>query len=138
MYIFGGWTINNSYSDKIYKFNCATETITTLSVVLPQGMQGACCSINNGNIYIFGGYRYAYLNTIYQFATSFELTANNVLIYNANSNYSFDLITDQVTIPIKNIYIGDSNNTAQLANAYLYDEIQSAWINVNTGEVLTL
>ena len=134
IYIFGGY--NNGYSNTIYKFNCSTESITTLSVVLPQGMQRACCSINNGNIYIYGGYRYAYLNTIYQFATSFELIANNVLIYNSNSNYSFDLITDQVTIPIKNIYIGDSNNTAQLANAYLYDEAQSAWVNVNTGEVL--
>ena len=53
-----------------------------------------------------------------------------------NSKFNFDLITDQVTIPIKNIYIGDSNNTAQLCNAYLYDETKSAWVNVNTGEVL--
>ena len=75
--------------------------------------------------------------TIYNFSVSFELTANNVLIYNANSNYSFDLITDQVTIPIKNIYIGDNNNMAQLANAYLYDETQTGWVNVNTGEVLS-
>ena len=40
-------------------------------------------------------------------------------------------------LPIKNIYIGDNNNTAQLADAYLYDESQTAWVNVNTGEVLT-
>ena len=78
------------------------------------------------------------VNTIYKFSVSFELMANNVSIYNSNSNYSFDLITDQVTIPIKNIYIGDSNNTAQLASAYLYDESQTAWVNVNTGKVLTL
>ena len=95
----------------------------------------SCSEIYGSNIYIFGG---SYGNTIYNLSLSFELTANNVLIYNANSNYSFDLITDQVTIPIKNIYIGDSNNTAQLANAYLYDESQTAWVNVNTGEVLTL
>ena len=77
------------------------------------------------------------LNTIYNFSVSFELIANNVLIYNANSDYSFDLITNQVTIPIKNIYIGNSNNKAQLANAYLYDETQTGWVNVNTGEVLS-
>ena len=77
------------------------------------------------------------LSTIYKFSVSFELTTNNVLIYNANSNYSFDLITDQVTIPISKIYIGDSNNKSQLANAYLYDETQTGWVNVNTGEVLT-
>ena len=73
----------------------------------------------------------------YNFSVSFELTVNNVLLYCANSKYNFDLITDQVTIPIKNIYIGDSNNTAQLCNAYLYDETKTAWVNVNTGEVLS-
>ena len=78
-----------------------------------------------------------YFNTIYKLSVSFELINNNVLIYNANSNYSFDLITDQVTIPINKVYIGDSTNTAQLANTYLYDESQTAWVNVNTGEVLS-
>ena len=136
IYIFGG--INDARLNTIYKFNSTSETIETLNVTLPQKLKDACCSSYDSNIYIFGGYSGNYLNTIYEFATSFELTTNNVLIYNANSKYSFDLITDQVTIPIKNIYIGDSNNTAQLANAYLYDETQSAWVNVNTGEVLTL
>ena len=101
-------------------------------------MYNACCSIYESNIYLFGGYSSSYVNTIYNFSVSFELSTNNVLIYNANSKYSFDLITDQVTIPISKIYIGDSNNTAQLANAYLYDEVQAAWVNVNTGQVLTL
>ena len=138
IYIFGGKTFS-SYLDTIYNFNCSTKTITKLSAALPQALIGDCCSIYNSDIYIFGGYNgSSFLNPIYKFSVSFELTANNVLIYNANSKYSFDLITDQVTIPIKNIYIGDSTNTAQLANAYLYDETQSAWINVNTGEVLTL
>ena len=138
IYIFGGES--NNPLNTINKFNCNNETITTLSVIFPQNLYGASCSIYEDNVYIFGGTSYGNnaFTTIYAFATSFELIANSVLIYNANSNYSFDLITDQVTIPIKNIYIGDSNNTAQLANAYLYDETQSAWINVNTGEVLTL
>ena len=134
IYIFGGYS--SSAVNTIYKFNCTNETITTLSVTLPQTLSSACCSIRD-NIYIFGGYKDSEVNTIYKFSFNFELTANNVLIYNANSDYSFDLITDQVTIPIKNIYIGDSNNTAQLANAYLYDETQTAWVNVNTGEVLS-
>lgn len=137
IYIFGG-RANNSYLNTIYKFNCSTETITKLSTTLPQAFYRACGSIYNNNIYIFGGYNGSYLNAIYNFSVSFELTANNVLIYNANSDYSFELVTNQVTIPIKNIYIGDSTNTAQLAHAYLYDQSQSAWVNVNTGEVLTL
>ena len=70
--------------------------------------------------------------------SNYELEQNVVYLYTNNkSNYSFDLIADQVTIPIKNVYIGDSNNIGQLASAYLYDESQTAWVNVNTGEVLT-
>ena len=135
IYIFGG--SSGSAVNTIYRFNCSSETITTSSVTLPQVLSSACCSTYDDNIYIFGGSSGSAVNTIYNFSISFELIANSVLIYNANSNYSFDLITDQVTIPISKIYIGDSTNTAQLANAYLYDETQSAWINVNTGEVLS-
>ena len=137
IYIFGGYT-SSGIIRTIYKFNCTNQTIVALSATLPQALYGACCANYNSNIYIFGGRASGALNTIYNFSVSFELTANNVLIYNANSNYSFDLITNQVTIPIKNIYIGDSTNMAQLANAYLYDQSQAAWVNVNTGEVLTL
>ena len=136
IYIFGG---KNSITplNTIYKFNCINETISALSITLPQLLHRACCSIYESNIYIFGGYNNGYLQTIYSFATSFELAANNVLIYNANSNYSFELVTNQVTIPINKVYIGDSTNTAQLANAYLYDETKTGWVNVNTGEVLS-
>lgn len=136
VYIFGGHKGDKGLRT-IYKFNCTNESIELLSTTLPQIVYYSCCSIYDSNIYIFGGSNSGAINTIYQFSVSFELTANNVLIYNANSKYSFDLITDQVTIPIKNIYIGDSNNTAKLANAYLYDETQTAWVNVNTGEVLS-
>ena len=132
IYIFGGRTGSSSLAS-IFKFNCTSETITTLGTTLPQTLNDTCCSVIGYNIYIFGG---GY-NTIYNFSVSFELTANNVLLYCANSKYNFDLITDQVNIPIKNVYIGDSNNAAQLANGYLYDETKSAWVNVNTGEVLS-
>lgn len=133
IYIFGGYD-----SNKIYKFNCTNEAIETLSTTFPTNLYRSC-STYNSNIFIFGGYDGTnVLNTIYQFSVGFELIANNVLILNANSNYSFELITDQVTIPINKVYIGNSNNTAQLANAYLYDETQTSWVNVNTGQVLTL
>ena len=137
IYIFGGHTGSKAVNT-IYKFNCTTETILTLTTKLPQILYSACCSTYNNSIYIFGGYNGTNIsNAIYNFSVSFELTANNVLIYNSTSDYSFELVTNQVTIPIKNVYIGDNTNTAQLANAYLYDEMQTAWVNVNTGEVLT-
>ena len=139
IYIFGGLSVSSNYLNTIYEFNCSNETIETLSVTLPQLLGYACCSIKGGSIYIFGGQNSGgKSNKIYKFSVSFELVANNVLILNANSNYSFELITNQVTIPVSKVYIGDSNNTAQFANAYLYDESKTGWVNVNTGEVLTL
>lgn len=136
IYIFGGKN-GSTALNTIYKFNCTNETIITISTTLSIITYDACCSVYGDNIYIFGGGNTSYLNTIYNFSITFELTTNNVLIYNANSKYSFDLITNQVTIPINKVYIGNSNNTAELANAYLYDESQTAWVNVNTGEVLS-
>ena len=138
VYILGG-NNGNVRVNTIYKFNCTAETIETLSVTLPQPVSVSfCCSTYENNIYLFGGHNDSNrIDTIYNLFVSFELTTNNVLIYNANSNYSFDLITDQVTIPINKVYIGNSNNKSQFANAYLYDETQMAWVNVNTGEVLT-
>ena len=35
------------------------------------------------------------------------------------------------------VYIGDNDGIAKKVDAYLYDETKSAWVNVNTGEVLT-
>ena len=137
IYIFGGANVRAELNT-IYKFNCIDKTISTLIGRIPYALVDSCCVSHNNDIYIFGGYTgVSFANTIYKFPILLELTANNVLIYNANSNYSFDLITDQVTIPVKNVYIGDNNNIRQLASAYLYDETQSAWVNVNTGEKLT-
>lgn len=71
----------------------------------------------------------------YNLQLNFTLSTNVLYIYTENMGKTFNLL-ENVTIPIKKVYIGDSNNTAQLANAYLYDETKSAWVNVNTGEVL--
>ena len=137
IYIFGGANVRAELNT-IYKFNCVDKTISTLIGRIPYALVDSCCVSHNNDIYIFGGYTgVSFANTIYKFPILLELTANNVLIYNANSNYSFDLITDQVTIPVKNVYIGDNNNIRQLASAYLYDQSKSAWVNVNTGEKLT-
>lgn len=137
IYIFGGANVKAEFNT-IYKFNCVDKTISALIGRIPYNLIDSCCVSHNNDIYIFGGHTgVSFANTIYKFPILLGLTANNVLIYNANSNYSFDLITDQVTIPVKNVYIGDNNNIRQLASAYLYDQSKSAWVNVNTGEKLT-
>ena len=140
IYLFGGddGYGNTTYYNYILKFNTNDNSIVNCNSSLPLSISELFLSYSNGSIYVYGGRE---INTdhktIYKFNPDMILQANNVLIYNANSKYSFDLITDQVTIPIKKVYIGDSNNIAQLADAYLYDETHANWVNVNTGEVLS-
>ena len=141
IYIFGGYSYA-SYENIIYKFDPTTETLTTLNIRLPTRLSQACCSEVNGKIYIFGGKSASstYSTAIYMFTPSgMTLDNNNVLIYShGNNNYSFELISNQATIPVKGVYIGDSNNVAQFAEAYLYDEGDSNWVNVNTEETLVV
>ena len=122
IYILGG-----GYSD-IHQFNCINEQITTLSV--------KCSFSNCGSI--FKDYIYTFSDTeINKFQIPFTLLKNNILIHSGDSSYSLDIIPEKVTLPVKNVYIGSSNNTAEFAKAYLYDERQTAWVNINTGELLT-
>lgn len=123
IYILGG-----GYSD-VHQFGCINEQITTLSV--------KCSFSNCGSI--FKDYIYTFSDTkINKFQIPFTLLKNNILIHSGDSSYSLDIIPEKVTLPVKNVYIGGSNNAAEFASAYLYDQSKSAWVNVNTGEVLTL
>ena len=124
IYILGD---SEGYSD-VYQFGCINEQITTLSV---KCSFSNCASIFKDYIYTFGDTK------INKFQIPFTLLKNNILIHSGDSSYSLDIIPEKVTLPVKNVYIGSSNNTAEFANAYIYDETQSTWVNVNTGEVLT-
>ena len=116
--------------NNIILFNSENKTSAVLDYSSSISFQYAGSTSYLDNIYIIGG---DYNKNNYTFTFPIDLPTNEVYIYtNDISVYSFDL-NDQVSIPIKNIYIGDSNNTAQLVDAYLYDESQTAWINVNTG-----
>ena len=49
------------------KIEGGSEELSTLSEVLPQGLQASCCATYNDNIYIFGGVGSTFSNTIYKF-----------------------------------------------------------------------
>ena len=130
--------VSQAGANKIYIFNLDTETWESDTLTnLGSNSNYIGEILTDGNkLYFINNYTSCYVVT-YNFGGG-SLPTNEVYIYTSNdSKYNFDLITDQVAIPIKNIYIGDSNNTAQFANAYLYDETKTGWVNVNTGEVLS-
>ena len=131
--IFSGTGIGNSiylieYNKNIIKvLNLDNLTINDF-VSVESNVPTYITFLRNDNSIQFG--------QLYNLQLNFTLSSNVLYIYTENMGKTFNLL-ENVTIPIKKVYIGDSNNTAQLANAYLYDETQTGWVNVNTGEVLS-
>ena len=135
IYILGGYNDFQTYN-KISKFNCDNETIESSARVLPYTLKESSCAMHGNKIYTFGGYvNGSSSKVILELTICIRLPSNTALIYNANGKYNFDLIPNQLTIPIKNVYIGNSDGNAQLANAYIYKG--NNWYNINTDEVLT-
>ena len=75
VYLFGGSNSSGSSGivNTIYKFNTATETITTVSTGLPQKLSNIGVATFGSNIYLFGGMSSSGdVNTIYKFNTETE------------------------------------------------------------------
>ena len=127
IYIFDG-TENTYY---IYDTLTKTKTTkTTTSGTLPVSI----ASYNDGNKFycFYGKYR--------EFTVNIDLNENEILIDSSKSNYEFNIISSEnlsITTNINKIYIGNKNNLGEYADAYLYDETKTGWVNVNTGEVLS-
>lgn len=139
LYMFGGatawgyWNQNNYNKNNIVSFDAATETVTQLSQTLDIKLKNACaCSDDNGNIYIRGGYgTSSNAMQMRKFVAASPLTNNHLLLQE-------DFGTDGLWTALKskdtdfkvkviNAYLGDSNNIAQLTNAYLYDSKDLKW-----------
>lgn len=69
IYLFGGQDDSGTYTDKILKFNCETEIITTCAAKLPKGLSGSHCALMEDTILILGGY---WSNSIYLFDCNSE------------------------------------------------------------------
>lgn len=115
----------------IYKFNTQTNTFSLLSISLPSGQFYSV--IYNSDLYCYviktGGDSSA--KTKAKFVVNVPLDENNLLI---QQDYGYDglwsaLKSKDTDLKVKviNAYLGDSNNIAQLTNAYLYDTASNQW-----------
>lgn len=139
LYMFGGatawsyWNQNNYNKNIIVSFDAATETVTTLSQTLDVKLKCSCaCSDDNGNIYICGGYGSNNdAQKIRKFVATSPLTNNHLLLqedFGVTGLWSSLKSKDtDLKVKVINAYLGDSNNIAQLTNAYLYDTASSQW-----------
>ena len=128
IYLFGGF----SERTKIYKFNTQSETLEVVNSTIPIQIQNVWCSSVGVDIYLVGGQD---SGTYYTSAEKFSLVTplqQNNLFLQADFGFSnpFPLIDGKgtkITAYLRNAYLGDSNNIAQLTNAYLYDSKDLKW-----------
>lgn len=129
VYLFGGF----SEKTKIYKFDTQSETLEVVNSTIPVQIYGEWCSSVGFDIYLIGGTSGSgtFYTSVEKFSLSTPLQQNNLFL---QADFGFDnpfpLIDDgktKITAYLRNAYLGDNNNIAQLTNAYLYDTASSQW-----------
>ena len=94
----------------------------------------ACAAIDK-EICLFGGRAGDIrLNTIQEFVIFFPLTFGNIFVQQDYGKNTFTIVKPptKVTIGVKYVYKGNSNNVAEFVDAYLFDGTN--WVNINTGD----
>lgn len=149
IYCFGGATgyFNNSTPipqiDKIYKFDTESYQFSELDITLPQRSMFIVNYKESDNKYYLcapnnatsgSGYppTTTTLPSYYDvFNVSSPLTENHLFLqedFGTDSLWSALKSKDtDLKVKVINAYLGDSNNIAQLTNAYLYDTASSQW-----------
>lgn len=146
IYCFGGSTSNfndtvpNVQINTIYRFDTTTNQFTQLSIVLPQisiwvlfykinSMKYKLCAPTNAGK--SGAYQVIKTPYVDNFVIESPLTNNHLLLqedYGTDGLWSALKSKDtDLKVKVINAYLGDSNNIAQLTNAYLYDTASSQW-----------
>ena len=124
--------VSSEIGNQIFKFNVTTNEITTVSVSLLQPM---CCPVGlyDSKVYILNitSLSSRTVNIIQDFVSTSPLTRNHLFL---QEDYGYDglwaaLKSKDTDFKVKviNAYLGDSNNIAQLTNAYLYDSKDLKW-----------
>lgn len=130
-YLFGGDGANT-----IIRFDSLTNTVETLSYTLP--VNGGCAAgLYNNAVYIYGTYYKSalisgsFLSYVSLFTINTPLSHGNLFLQE-DIGYSglWNAINDNNFVfkaKIINAYLGNSNNIAQLTDAYLYDSDSTTW-----------
>ena len=127
IYIFGGYDDTGNSTDTIYKFDCETETLSTLSATLPIDIYNGSAINYEKFIYIFF-FKYVYkldcetdtittlfsdLNTsdYYFIGNSISMINNNAYLFYSNYITKFDCKTETLSkLSVNGIIINISSN----------------------------
>lgn len=115
---------------EIFKFDVTTETLQMLSVEQTYASLSRTAIAYGLDIYIFDT-EYNKSDKIDKFSTNTALQHNHLFL---QSDFGFDDMwtaingkDTQIKVHLVNAYLGDSNNIAQLKDAYLYDSNSATW-----------
>lgn len=139
IYLFGNSVSSDTTSRKVTVYDTETDTFTETGKSMNGGVNGTCFGSDGLNVYFIGGIGKYNTNSkqLQKFSFETPLTSNHLFL---QEDYGYDglwtaLKSKDTDFKVKviNAYLGDSNNIAQLTNAYLYDSKDLKWKSL-TGE----
>ena len=147
IYLLGGSQYANSTvttTDKIYAFNVASETLIETNYTLNTAACNYGCVVNGNNVYLLGGSTGTNSNTsisyLWQTLTLEQPLPTNQLLINTTLNKNLFKIINapsaEIEIGVNGVYRGNANGVAELESANVFDESQSAWVDVQSGAVV--
>lgn len=126
-YIFGN-VDSTQYRKKIIRVNLDSLTVDVLESELHADRVSACCGFVGDKFYLLGG---SGVSSVETFTQSTVLQQNHLFL---QADFGFDnpfpVVKGQKSefeAYLRNAYIGDTNNIAQLTNAYIYDTGTNQW-----------
>lgn len=132
IYLFTGWY--GSALNVIQRFDTETNTLEQLSATMKSKLAWRTVCKHGLDIYVLGGKPNSINNLtleVEKFSASSPLTNNHLFL---QEDYGYDglwtaLKSKDTDFKVKviNSYLGDSNNIAQLIDAYLYDSKDLKW-----------
>lgn len=132
VYLFTGW-LQGAPSNVIQRFDTETNTLEQLSATMKNKLGWRTVCKYGLDIYVLGGKTSSGAPNleVEKFSASSPLTSNHLFL---QEDYGYDglwtaLKSKDTDFKVKviNAYLGDSNNIAQLTNAYLYDSKDLKW-----------
>ena len=139
IYLFGGAvqstganpTGNARALSSIYKFNTQTNTFSLLPISLASGQYYSVIYNSDLYCYVIKTEGDSSAKTKAKFVVNVPLDENTLLIqedYGTDGLWSALKSKDtDLKVKVINAYLGNSNNIAQLTNAYLYDTASNQW-----------
>lgn len=133
IYLFGNSVSSNTTSLKVTVYDTETDTFTETGKSMNGGANGTCFGSDGLNVYFIGGIGKYNTNSkqLQKFSFETPLTSNHLFL---QEDYGYDGLWTALKskdtdfrVKVINAYLGDSNNIAQLTNAYLYDSKDLKW-----------